>query len=96
MSKNMEHIRQCLTPVRFYQTTDGKSFAIKSDAVSHQSDIIGELLDALIPENEGAGFYRRVKQHVLLQMLNDSALHYKLSEIVKHTTPCTINDEDED
>ena len=96
MKTTREIFNRCLTPVEYYKTTDGKVFSTRADAITHQTDIVGELLDGLIPENDSAGFYRGVKQRILLQILEDVGLPAKLASLAKHTTPFSFTHDGED
>ena len=57
-----------MNTIEAYKTTDGQIFEEYPQALSHQSDIVGELLDTLIPIDE-SGRMTQVDRHKLLMSI---------------------------
>jgi len=73
--------------VEAYQTSDGKLYISEQTAQAHQEDIIGELLDALLPYDKRGNMTRTDRHGILLQMMNSQTLKQdvqKLSDALNH------------
>jgi len=70
--------------IEAYQTSDGQIFDDEDKAESHQTDIIGELLDGLILDDPKGQFSRIVRRRILLAILDDPNLKSKIADLNKH------------
>ena len=84
----MNHIK--ISEVEAYQTSDGKLFTDDREAHSHQVDIIGQMLDDLIPDDDRGNITRSDRHNILMKMLNDVTLCDKIKKL--HFA-LTFNDE---
>ena len=73
--------------IEAYKTSDGKLFEDEAKAQTHQLDIIGELLDTLLPDT--GGNITRIDRHRLLMAALENpkrdALIRQLYQAVTHT-----------
>ena len=67
--------------VEVYQTSDSVYFKCADKAIKHQEDIIGEMLDDLIPHDDRGNITRVDRHNLLMKMLNDKELHLKIKEL---------------
>lgn len=65
--------------IEAYQTSDGKIFSTKLRAISHQEDIIGEMLDGLVAEDGRGNVTRSDRHSILMKMLKDPDLKKKIA-----------------
>ena len=73
--------------IEAYQTTDGSLFACYDKACEHQGDIVGALLDTLLPHDERENFTRIDRHNLLMKMFEDKNLHkiiYDLNEALNY------------
>ena len=59
--------------IEAYKTSDGQLFENEAKAEEHQQDIIGELLDTLLPDT-GGNITRADRHRLLLKMLESPTL----------------------
>ena len=69
-----------------YETSDGTLFEDSRQASSHQEDIIGELLDTLLPHDKRGNITMVDRHNILMEMLSSKELkplidklHYALN-----------------
>jgi len=69
-----------------HKTSDGQLFEDERKARSHQEDIVGEMLDGLLPNDDRGNVTRSDRHNLLMKMLKDedlvkkiNALHHALS-----------------
>lgn len=80
--------------ISVYKTSDGQYFENEDKAINHQKDIIGELLDDLIPNDDRGNITRTDRFNILIKIINDKNLFNKISilqDAVEH-----LNDNDDD
>lgn len=61
-----------------FKTSDGVIFDNEKQAEAHQEDIIGTMLDDLVPYDERGNMTRLDRQNILTKMLSDPALKVKI------------------
>ena len=57
-----------------YKTTDGRLFESEKGAIDHQTDIVGELLDTLLPVDDRGNVTASDRFNLLTKMLADERL----------------------
>lgn len=67
--------------IQAYQVSNGEIFTDEKKAISRQQDIIGEMLDGLIPNDDRGNITRTDRHNVLMKMLNDKELKKKIKEL---------------
>ena len=68
-----------MNTVELYQTSDSKTFADENKALEHQINILGELLDDLLPYDKRGNITRSDRQNLLIEQLKDKMLFNKLN-----------------
>ena len=74
-----------------YETSDGKLFSSEQKATKHQADIIGEMLDGLLPYDDRGNVTRIDRFNLLTKMLGDPDLALKINALAS-----AINHRDDD
>lgn len=80
--------------IQAYQTSDGQIFTDQSKASSHQTDVIGEMLDGLVAQDSRGNISRFDRHSMLMNMLNDPQLKAKVAEL--HAALQHESDQEED
>ena len=73
--------------VTAYQTSDGKYFEWENQARKYQDDIIGELLDTLLPHDDRGNVTMSDRHNLLMKMLTSKdtpVIITKLKEAYDH------------
>jgi hypothetical protein len=63
-----------MNTIEAYKTTDGQIFEEYTKAIKHQSEIVGELLDSLIPVDESGRMTHVDRHRLLMSMLKSKEL----------------------
>ena len=69
--------------IEAYETSDGTIFACEDKALAHQENVIGEMLDGLVPHDERGHMTRIDRHNLLIKMLGDTKLKAKILELHK-------------
>lgn len=69
--------------IEAYQTSDGDIFDDERKAKAHQQNIIGELLDRLIPHDSRGNITRTDRHSQLMALMNDVELKVKINALYK-------------
>jgi hypothetical protein len=64
-----------------YKTSDGQYFEYERNAIAHQKDIVGELLDEMIPNDDRGNVTRSDRYNILMKMINDENLLNKVNRL---------------
>jgi hypothetical protein len=67
--------------IEAYETSDGKLFSDEKTAISHQADIIGEMLDELVANDSRGNVTRSDRYSILTTMLKDPDLRSKVAKL---------------
>jgi hypothetical protein len=72
--------------IEAYQTSDGQIFSDDRKAKSHQDDIIGEMLDDLLPNDDRGNVTRSDRHNILMKQLKDPKLKTKIKALYEALT----------
>ena len=64
-----------------FQTSDGKIFTSNSEAISHQEDIIGQLLDDFLPHDDRGNITQSGRYNIIMKQLKDPKLNEKITKL---------------
>ena len=64
-----------------YETYDGKIFTNEREAKEHQGNIIGQMLDDLLPNDDRGNVTRADRFNLLTKQLADKDLKKKITEL---------------
>ena len=64
-----------------YQCSDDALFTSERDAKAHQTDIVGEMLDGLLPHDDRGNVTMSDRHNMLMKMLDDTDLARKINEL---------------
>lgn len=64
-----------------YQTFDGQVFTDERKARDHETDLLGEALDALIPNDDRGNITRTDRHNVLMKMVSDPNIKCKIARV---------------
>jgi len=67
--------------VEAYMTTDDQLFICEMEAEKHQGDILGELLDELLPYDDRGNITRIDRHNILIKMLEGKDLKRIIKQI---------------
>jgi len=67
--------------VTCFKTSDGKLFENNKKASDHQQDLIGEMLDGLLPDDDRGNLTRADRYNILMKMIKDPALKHKIENL---------------
>jgi len=64
-----------------YQTSDGQLFTDDQTAARHQLDIVGEMLDGLLPHDDRGNVTSCDRHNILMKQLKDPELLKKIEAL---------------
>jgi len=64
--------------INAFQTSDGLVFTSERSAEEHQQDIIGVMLDGLVPDDDRGNVTRVDRHNILTKMIKDPTLGQKI------------------
>jgi hypothetical protein len=67
--------------IEAYRTSDGRLFDDEDKARDHQTDIIGQLLDNLLPHDDRGNVTQSDRYNILTKQLSDPALRIKIAAL---------------
>ncbi len=86
MNKYSEHNTN-IVELPCYKTSDGKLHECRSKARDHQSDIVGELLDVLLPHDDRGNISQCDRFNLILEQLKDDDLNKKITALYNALNP---------
>lgn len=67
--------------IECYKTSDGLLFENDREASSHQQDIIGEMLDGLLPYDDRGNITQADRYNILTKIMDDKELINKIAQL---------------
>jgi hypothetical protein len=72
--------------IEAYQTSDGLLFYNDKKAKEHEENLIGELLDDLLPNDDRGNVTRADRHNILMKQLKDTKLKSKITALYETLT----------